>query len=282
MPPPFKGCPCLLDQGTSLQYCTEALRGDPAVVLASLATSGSAHELMHATPSLRADRNFMLRAVAIAGKALRSAAPELRADEGLVMAAVAESGEALAFAAPELQADARVALTAVAQTGLALRFASEALRADEGIVLAAVATSGGPALAYAAENPWRRPSASGGRGVSLVALVSHELQSWRAFNAFLLGLRTTPFAETEPLPGREAACERGGGAPPSATQLARLARLDPVTAAAHRMLIAGYLGVPTGRRLALLRAVHAWGLPEPHLATTAGSQRAANEEGQPG
>ena len=50
-------------------------------------------------------KNFMLRAVALKGSALRFAAQALRADMQVVVAAVQQDPDAIRFAAPEMRAE---------------------------------------------------------------------------------------------------------------------------------------------------------------------------------
>ena len=99
--------------------------------------------LKDASKEQRADREFVLDAVANDGYALEHASDELKADREVVLAVVINYGYALQYASDELRADREVVLTAVAQAGYArkygkrlraLEYASEELRADRYIV----------------------------------------------------------------------------------------------------------------------------------------------------
>jgi len=95
------------------------------------------------------DRGEVLAEVVKDGQALRHATDELKADREFILAAVAH-GFALQHVSAELKADREVVLAAVAQNdhatdekeqfhGWALNYASAELRADREVVLAAVA-----------------------------------------------------------------------------------------------------------------------------------------------
>ena len=68
--------------------------------------------MQHASLELRADRDFVLAAVARNGYALQHAAPQLRADREVVLAAVAQNGRVLEYASAELRANREVVLAA--------------------------------------------------------------------------------------------------------------------------------------------------------------------------
>ena len=81
--------------------------GDRGEVLAAVAKDGQA--LRHATDELKADREFILAAVAH-GFALQHVSAELKADREVVLAAVRQYGPALSAASDELKADREVVL----------------------------------------------------------------------------------------------------------------------------------------------------------------------------
>jgi len=98
---------------------------------------------------LRADREFVLLAVAIEGHALEFASEELQADAEIVFEAVQQAGYSLQFAAPTLRDDSEfISRLVVAVGGWVLEFASESVCRDRQVVLAAVRKDGG-ALRYA-------------------------------------------------------------------------------------------------------------------------------------
>ncbi len=72
----------------------------------------------------RADREEVLRAVALNGLALLYASPELRGDREIVLAAVVQNGRVLAYASEELCGDREIVLAAVASNRYALQWAS--------------------------------------------------------------------------------------------------------------------------------------------------------------
>ena len=93
--------------------------------------------LAAAPASLRGDKEFMLRAVGLYGRALQWASAELKGDKQFMLAAVACNRYALKWID-----DKEVVLAAVARNGFALEYASDALKADKGFMLAAVALNG--------------------------------------------------------------------------------------------------------------------------------------------
>lgn len=91
--------------------------------------------LRYAPAEVRANKEKVLSAVKVFGRALKYASVELRADKYVVLAAVADDGKSLEYASEELQADREVVLIAVRKNGF--RYASKDLRGDiEVIVLA--------------------------------------------------------------------------------------------------------------------------------------------------
>ena len=81
--------------------------GDRGEVLAEVVKDGQA--LRHATDELKADREFILAAVAH-GFALEHVSAELKADREVVLAAVGQYGPALMHVSDELKADQEVVL----------------------------------------------------------------------------------------------------------------------------------------------------------------------------
>ena len=124
--------------GGALEFASDELRADAAIVLAAVNQDGCA--LGYASSELCNDAGIVLAAVNQAGSALKYASPELRADAAIVLAAVNQDGRALGSASSELRADATIVLAAVNQNGIALAYASDALRADA-IVAVAAATN---------------------------------------------------------------------------------------------------------------------------------------------
>jgi|GEM_PF-3992903 len=106
--------------------------------------------LRYASEELKADREFMLKAVGNHGRALEFASEDLRKDREVVLAAVAKNGGALQFASEDLRGDREVVLKAVCKHGFALHYANTALRKDREVVLAAVMNHS-PAFEYASE-----------------------------------------------------------------------------------------------------------------------------------
>ena len=120
-----------------MRRATPAQRADRGFVIAALAEAGA--DLRHASKQLRNDREVVQTAVRQDGAALCHASPELRADQETVLAAVEQDGGALFYAAKQLKADRGFVLAAVTRTGAALRYASAALKADKELVKAAIA-----------------------------------------------------------------------------------------------------------------------------------------------
>jgi hypothetical protein len=98
-----------------------------------MAQNGEA--LYFASDALKADRDFLLEAVAQNGEALYFASDALKADRDFILEAVAQNGGALNFASAALKADPGVVLAAVAQNTAAFQHASPALRADRTLVM---------------------------------------------------------------------------------------------------------------------------------------------------
>eukprot|EP00928_Gymnodinium_smaydae_P066833 TRINITY_DN49798_c0_g1_i1.p1 TRINITY_DN49798_c0_g1~~TRINITY_DN49798_c0_g1_i1.p1 ORF type:complete len:464 (+),score=58.44 TRINITY_DN49798_c0_g1_i1:142-1533(+) len=87
---------------------------------------------------LKADRAFVLAAVAENGRDLQYAASEILEDRSVILAAVARDGRALEYVGHNFRGDRDIVLTAVSNDSRALQFASESLREDIEVVLAAV------------------------------------------------------------------------------------------------------------------------------------------------
>jgi len=81
-----------------------ALQNDPEIILASLGKA-SYHHLSLCSNSLRADRDFMLRAVSAVGSSLCYASENLKNDRALVLAAITNEASALSHASRLLQMD---------------------------------------------------------------------------------------------------------------------------------------------------------------------------------
>jgi BRCT domain type II-containing protein len=120
----------------------------PTALLAAIEKKGHG-VLRYADKSLKADRDFILKAVKQNGDALEYADKALKADRKVILAAVkAQCYNSLYFADKTLRADREVVLAAVKQFGGALENADKTLKADREVVLAAVKEWGG-ALRYA-------------------------------------------------------------------------------------------------------------------------------------
>lgn len=98
--------------------------------------------LQPASAEQKADRQFVLAAVAETGGDLRYAAGPLKSDREVVMAAVKQSGGALWHAAAKLKADPEVVLEAVKEDAGALWYASAKLKTNREFVLQCVAVNG--------------------------------------------------------------------------------------------------------------------------------------------
>ena len=131
----------IIDRRGELPEHLEPAREHKQLLLAAVKRNGDGGALLYASPTLRADRAFMLAAIALEGRALEHASPELRADRDVVLAALGGLGFGgeLQYASPELRADRDIVLAALAYDGRALEHASCKLRADRDIVLAALA-----------------------------------------------------------------------------------------------------------------------------------------------
>eukprot|EP00929_Paragymnodinium_shiwhaense_P105163 TRINITY_DN70081_c0_g1_i1.p1 TRINITY_DN70081_c0_g1~~TRINITY_DN70081_c0_g1_i1.p1 ORF type:complete len:446 (+),score=106.44 TRINITY_DN70081_c0_g1_i1:151-1488(+) len=118
---------------SALKFAAEALRQDRHFILQAMAFHGEGLEFV-ATPSLRADRDVVLVAVAQRGVAVRHADPELLTDRSVALTAVRESGDALQYL-PEHQDDHEVVVTAARTAGHSFVYADEELQTNEALVL---------------------------------------------------------------------------------------------------------------------------------------------------
>ena len=121
-----------------LSRMPDKLRDDEAIVgmAVEMAMWGSALQL--ASPRLRADRTFVLRAIRVDCKNAQYASPQLKNDQAFVLDAIHIDWRVL-LSLPEAWRGNKIAvLAAVQQSGRALRHASEDLRNDRNIVAAAV------------------------------------------------------------------------------------------------------------------------------------------------
>mmetsp|Transcript_40277 Transcript_40277/g.124384 ORF Transcript_40277/g.124384 Transcript_40277/m.124384 type:complete len:427 (+) Transcript_40277:13-1293(+) len=145
----------------ALQYATEELRSDKALVVQAVRIRGEA--LRYASAALRGDREVVIEAIAQDRLALRHASEELRADVGLLSEAMRlrERGHTLQCAVEELGApieavreasqslDPEVWRTKVSRDWQRLSHAPAATKADRELVREAIRTSWGLALCYA-------------------------------------------------------------------------------------------------------------------------------------
>merc|ERR1712050_804518 len=88
-----------------------------------------AWSLADANPELCADREIVLRAVALDGRALMFASDELRCDRDVVLCAVKQNGGALEYAFPGFKDDEEIWNAAMEQQGGFLAYAAN--RAEE-------------------------------------------------------------------------------------------------------------------------------------------------------
>ena len=95
-----------------------------------------------ASEQLKNDREFMLEAVKLTGRALYYASEQLKNDREFILEAVKLNGYALAYASEQFKNDREIVFEAVKQNGHALAYASEQLRNDREIVVEAVKQNG--------------------------------------------------------------------------------------------------------------------------------------------
>eukprot|EP00971_Amphidinium_carterae_P292118 5799047-Amphidinium_carterae.1 len=93
----------------------------------------------YASDSLRGDREFVLKAVALDGLALKYTTVELQADYEVVLTAVMQNGYALQYAIADYRRERAIVLAAVTQCGGALCLAHPKRAEDLEIALAAIA-----------------------------------------------------------------------------------------------------------------------------------------------
>ena len=145
-------------EGEVLQWASERLRGDEALVTIAVTQDGD--NLEHASEAMRANRSVVLCAVAEWGLALRHASDELRDDRDVVLQACGPNepsfqtydGEGpLTYASERLRGDREIALVAMNEHGASLEILSAELRNDEAIVHAAGETDPFAALQYGNE-----------------------------------------------------------------------------------------------------------------------------------
>ena len=92
--------------------------------------------LVFAAASLKADKDLVLAAVALNGRAIEHASPALKADKAVVLVAL-QHGVALSCASDALKADKDLVIAAVALNGRAIEHASPELQADPEVIAAA-------------------------------------------------------------------------------------------------------------------------------------------------
>ena len=130
------------ENGHALQYASTALQADKDLVIAAVTVDDHKHDyitsaVMHASLTLRRDRQTMLEILRLDGNALEFAL-DFTSDKELVLMAVENFGFALQFAHPLLRTDRSVVMTAVTQCGYALQHASSRLRDDREVLLRAL------------------------------------------------------------------------------------------------------------------------------------------------
>ena len=170
--------------GSLYKRASTELKADVEVALAALKNSFEITDVLDIAPdNVKADKKFMLAAIAFGPSLLQYASDELKRekdflravcecwsrsrfgasafkylpseamqDKEMALTAVAHCGLALKYASDELKADSDCVLAAVQQQGASIQYASKELRADRAVVLAAVQQSG-VALEYGSEEP---------------------------------------------------------------------------------------------------------------------------------
>jgi hypothetical protein len=111
--------------GLAMMRATPALRRDKDFVLEALSSSSDVELLRGVYGSLLYDRDFMLRAVAINGAALRHANVDFKADRDFVLQAVQLNGSALGYVDACLKCDREVVIAAVRQHWSAVIYVEE-------------------------------------------------------------------------------------------------------------------------------------------------------------
>ena len=120
--------------GDELMKCTDAVRASRAVCLAAVKSSVDA--LLWASPELKEDKQIVMEAVCVHGRALRYT-NLLRNDRECCLAAVQNTGSALQFCSREMRGDEVVVLAALQNTPTALQYASEEMCANPRLVMVA-------------------------------------------------------------------------------------------------------------------------------------------------
>jgi hypothetical protein len=115
--------------------------GDHAAVLAKI-NSNDSSVLRNAPEELKANPEFMLKAVKKNGRALMYASKDLQDYPVIVTNALKQDGSALEYASKNLQANLEIVTEAVKQDGWALMYASKDLQANPVIVTKAVKQNG--------------------------------------------------------------------------------------------------------------------------------------------
>jgi len=129
----------------ALLHATKTLKGDREIVRSAVRHCGDSLLLS----SLHGDREVVNEAVSGLGDSLRYAEKLFRGDREIVLSAVTQDGLALRYATDKLKDDKEVVLKAVRQTGRALRHASKRLQGDLEVVMEALSKDN-TALAYVA------------------------------------------------------------------------------------------------------------------------------------
>jgi hypothetical protein len=120
-----------------LQPASVEQKADRAFVLAAVAETGG--DLRYAAAKLKGDREVVMTAVKQSGGALWHASAKLKADPEVVLEAVKEDGGALWYASARLKSNREFALQCVTVNGNSLRYVATALKGDRELVLAALA-----------------------------------------------------------------------------------------------------------------------------------------------
>ena len=141
------------ENGLVLEYASDILKRDEAVVRAALDQNGLA--LQFADLSFRRNRDLVEAAISSDARALEFADDNLQRDNrDLVLQAVSTDGRALKFAHESYKKDRDIVLKAVTNHGAALRYAHRTQRGDSLVVLAAFKQSAA-ALSYASAALWQ-------------------------------------------------------------------------------------------------------------------------------
>ena len=123
--------------GMLLQYIY--LKSDEDVILEAI--KQNSESLQFAYNHLK-NKDFILKAVAVNGMALKFAHEDLKNNKDFILKAVAVNGMALKFAHEDLKKNKDFILKAVAVNGMALKFAHEDLKNNKDFILEVVAVNG--------------------------------------------------------------------------------------------------------------------------------------------